>query len=123
MDRSHGGVKQFWLLRDLVREFLLNLSELVELPLPDRFGPADLFLRADKRREFRFRVRCGRGGVFLLFIQTGIPGLALPCGFTNNNLPVGMQILGPHFSEKTIFSVAKEYQQSTDWHQKKAKIV
>jgi aspartyl-tRNA(Asn)/glutamyl-tRNA(Gln) amidotransferase subunit A len=48
----------------------------------------------------------------------GIPGLALPCGFTNNNLPVGMQILGPHFSEKTIFSVAKEYQQSTDWHQK-----
>ena len=52
----------------------------------------------------------------------GIPGLALPAGFTKDNLPVGMQILGPHFSEDLLFSVGKKYQQITDWHLKKPKI-
>lgn len=52
----------------------------------------------------------------------GIPGLALPCGFTQNNLPVGMQFLGPHFSEKILFYIGKQYQQITDWHKRKPKI-
>ncbi len=52
----------------------------------------------------------------------GIPGLALPCGFTKENLPIGMQFLGPHFSEELLFEVGKKYQTLTDWHKKKPNI-
>ncbi len=52
----------------------------------------------------------------------GIPGLALPAGFTKEKLPVGLQILGPHFSEKTLFSLGKQYQTITDHHLQKPKL-
>lgn len=47
----------------------------------------------------------------------GIPGLAVPVGFVDS-LPVGMQILGPHFSEDLLFRVGHSYQKKTDWHLK-----
>ena len=51
----------------------------------------------------------------------GIPGLALPAGFIDG-LPVGMQIMGPRFSESLLFRVGYHYQQLTDWHKKKPRI-
>jgi aspartyl-tRNA(Asn)/glutamyl-tRNA(Gln) amidotransferase subunit A len=50
----------------------------------------------------------------------GIPGISLPCGFTNNpKLPVGLQILGKPFGEQTIFNLAYAYEQATNWHNEK----
>ncbi|MBI2613690.1 MAG: Asp-tRNA(Asn)/Glu-tRNA(Gln) amidotransferase subunit GatA [Candidatus Levybacteria bacterium] len=49
----------------------------------------------------------------------GIPGLALPIGFTKNRLPVGMQILGPHFSEAKLFQIGHAYEQATEWYSQK----
>jgi aspartyl-tRNA(Asn)/glutamyl-tRNA(Gln) amidotransferase subunit A len=46
----------------------------------------------------------------------GIPGLALPAGFTSKGLPVGFQLLGPRFSEHTLFDLGKLYQAHTDFH-------
>jgi aspartyl-tRNA(Asn)/glutamyl-tRNA(Gln) amidotransferase subunit A len=46
----------------------------------------------------------------------GIPGLAFPVGFDHQGLPVGMQLMGPHFREDLLFRVAHQYQQVTDWH-------
>lgn len=46
----------------------------------------------------------------------GLPAISIPCGFTNSNLPVGLQIIGKHFDEETILKVAYAYEQSTDWH-------
>lgn len=48
----------------------------------------------------------------------GIPALALPCGFTQNNLPIGMQLIGPRWSEELLFSVGQRYQQLTQWHER-----
>ena len=45
----------------------------------------------------------------------GVPALAVPCGFSNN-MPVGMQLIGRHLDEQTLFQVAYAYQQATDWH-------
>lgn len=52
----------------------------------------------------------------------GIPSLALPCGFSNEGLPIGAQLVGPMFSESLLLNVGHRYQQATDWHKKKPKI-
>ena len=49
--------------------------------------------------------------------MSGIPSLALPCGFSEN-LPVGMQMMGPQFSEAKILQVGYAFQQATDFHKK-----
>jgi len=43
----------------------------------------------------------------------GVPGISVPCGFTSEKLPVGLQILGPHFQEELILRVAFQYEQAT----------
>ena len=48
----------------------------------------------------------------------GIPGVSIPCGFTKDNLPIGLQILGKAFGEETILRIAYHYEQSTQWHKK-----
>jgi len=46
----------------------------------------------------------------------GVPGLAFSVGFDNQGLPIGMQLMGPHFREELLFQAAHAYQQVTDWH-------
>ena len=45
----------------------------------------------------------------------GLPGVSIPCGFVGA-LPVGLQIVGPHFSEARLLGAAHAYQRATDWH-------
>lgn len=47
---------------------------------------------------------------------TGIPAVAIPCGFTSEKLPIGFQLMGPDFSESLIFQTAHAYEQATPWH-------
>lgn len=49
----------------------------------------------------------------------GIPSLSIPCGFTQDGLPVGLMICGPHFTESKIFALAAAYEEATQWHLKK----
>jgi len=46
----------------------------------------------------------------------GIAGLSLPCGFSTNHLPIGMQLLGPTFSEAKLLRIARQYERAHDWH-------
>lgn len=48
----------------------------------------------------------------------GIPGISLPCGFTTDAkpLPIGLQLLGPHFSEEKLLRIARMYERETVWH-------
>jgi len=48
----------------------------------------------------------------------GLPGMSLPCGFGNNHMPVGLQIIGRWFDEAKMLNVAHQYQQVTDWHKR-----
>ena len=52
----------------------------------------------------------------------GLPGLSLPCGFDDEDMPIGMQIIGKHFDEATMLRVAYAYEQATEWHRKKPKL-
>lgn len=46
----------------------------------------------------------------------GLPAMSVPCGFSANNLPIGMQLIGNYFSEARLLQVAHLYQQASDWH-------
>ena len=48
----------------------------------------------------------------------GITSLAVPCGLSSDNLPIGLQIVGPRLSEELLYQVGHAYQQETDWHTK-----
>jgi aspartyl-tRNA(Asn)/glutamyl-tRNA(Gln) amidotransferase subunit A len=52
----------------------------------------------------------------------GVPGLAFPVGFDPQGLPIGMQLMGPHFKEDLLFRVGHAYQLTTEWHDKSPKI-
>jgi aspartyl-tRNA(Asn)/glutamyl-tRNA(Gln) amidotransferase subunit A len=49
----------------------------------------------------------------------GVPGISVPAGFADG-LPVGMQLIGKHFREETLFNIAYAYEQATEWHKKGA---
>jgi aspartyl-tRNA(Asn)/glutamyl-tRNA(Gln) amidotransferase subunit A len=53
----------------------------------------------------------------------GIPGVSIPCGFTKNNLPIGLQILGKYFDEGMILRIAHNYEQNTAWHNIKPRLI
>lgn len=48
----------------------------------------------------------------------GVPSVSIPCGFSND-MPVGMQLIGKHFDEQTLYRAAYAYEQATDFHTKR----
>lgn len=46
----------------------------------------------------------------------GLPGLSIPCGFDENSLPIGLQLIGNAWDEQSLLNVGYAYQQQTDWH-------
>ncbi|MYL55528.1 Asp-tRNA(Asn)/Glu-tRNA(Gln) amidotransferase subunit GatA [Pontibacillus yanchengensis] len=49
----------------------------------------------------------------------GVPGISVPCGFSSEGLPIGLQIIGNHFDEGTVYRAAHAYEQATDYHTQK----
>lgn len=49
----------------------------------------------------------------------GIPGMSVPCGFSGEGLPIGLQIMGNHFDEETLLRVAYAFEQATPFHLRK----
>ncbi|NNM84894.1 MAG: Asp-tRNA(Asn)/Glu-tRNA(Gln) amidotransferase subunit GatA [Phycisphaerales bacterium] len=52
----------------------------------------------------------------------GIPGMSIPCGFSTDGLPIGLQILGPTFSEARMLRLARQYESHHDWHKRQPPI-
>jgi aspartyl-tRNA(Asn)/glutamyl-tRNA(Gln) amidotransferase subunit A len=46
----------------------------------------------------------------------GLPGISIPCGFTNGGLPIGLQILAAPFEEEKLLRIARMHERATDWH-------
>jgi aspartyl-tRNA(Asn)/glutamyl-tRNA(Gln) amidotransferase subunit A len=49
----------------------------------------------------------------------GVPGMSVPCGFSKEGLPIGLQLMGKHFAEEMLFKVAYNFEQATEFHKKK----
>jgi aspartyl-tRNA(Asn)/glutamyl-tRNA(Gln) amidotransferase subunit A len=52
----------------------------------------------------------------------GIPGISVPCGLSSGGLPIGLQIMGPHFSEDRLLAAAFHFEQQTDFHRQKPEL-
>ncbi|PSN19834.1 Asp-tRNA(Asn)/Glu-tRNA(Gln) amidotransferase GatCAB subunit A [filamentous cyanobacterium CCP5] len=52
----------------------------------------------------------------------GLPAMSLPCGFDDDGLPVGLQLIGNVLQEDLLFEVGSAYEQATDWHQQHPKL-
>ncbi len=48
----------------------------------------------------------------------GLPAISIPCGFTPAGLPIGLQIIGPHWGEAKVLQLANAYEQATAWHKR-----
>lgn len=52
----------------------------------------------------------------------GLPGMSVPCGFGDNGLPIGLQLIGKAFDEETLIRVSHAYEQATEWHKRRPAI-
>ena len=97
---------------------LIRVFESVDvLVLPASPGPAHPFSEETPGRDFTPYVR--RTGPFNL---TGLPALSVPCGFSTDALPIGLEIVGRPFADGMVLQVAHAYQQVTEWHQRRPAI-
>jgi aspartyl-tRNA(Asn)/glutamyl-tRNA(Gln) amidotransferase subunit A len=49
----------------------------------------------------------------------GVPGISIPCGFDDKKLPIGLQIIGPAFSEDKLLRIGRMFEKETEWYMKK----
>ena len=49
----------------------------------------------------------------------GLPGISVPCGFSGQGLPIGLQLMAGHFQEELLLAAAHAFEQATDFHQRK----
>ncbi len=96
----------------ITREFLAALEDVDVIVSPTSAFPAHRIGGASAQSDTRSFTR----PVSL----TGLPALALPCGFTEAGLPVSMQVVGRAWSESTLFRLGHAYEQATGWGQRRA---
>jgi aspartyl-tRNA(Asn)/glutamyl-tRNA(Gln) amidotransferase subunit A len=84
------------------------------LVLPTMREPAPLITETVNETHHRPHSNTGA------FNHFGTPAMTVPCGFSQDGLPIGLQIVGPAYGEPVVLSAAYAYQQSTDWHKRTA---
>ena len=52
----------------------------------------------------------------------GIPGISIPCGFTQSGLPIGLQLQAAPFEEERLLRAARMFERETDWHLRQPRI-
>jgi aspartyl-tRNA(Asn)/glutamyl-tRNA(Gln) amidotransferase subunit A len=90
-----------------------NFDRVDAFAVPTVARPPDAFDRLDPNEQNL------RPSFTHPFNLTGLPAISLPCGFTPDHLPVGLQIAARPFEESTALRAAHAYEQATDWHRRR----
>ncbi|HEY7164476.1 MAG TPA: amidase [Candidatus Binatia bacterium] len=107
-------------IRSRVRAEFSDMFQRVDcLALPCQAGPAPLVKDVGPIDTLFKHVVPEYHGPFNL---TGLPTLSVPCGFSEDRLPIALQLVGKPFDEATILRVGYTYQQNTDWHNQRPPI-
>jgi len=114
-----------WLLQDSFAQ-LFRRADVILAPARPRPAP-----RIDEPIDAEWRpvgrTRRGPGGTTVVAGNAaltpagnlaGLPGLAVPCGFSTKGLPIAVQLVGRPFEESTLIALGRAYQEVTDWHRR-----
>lgn len=118
-------------IRTLIKQKFHEMFADVDLLVcPSRYGlapkVAEPFDLPDPPRTTPPPATRGLRGIIPGGNLAGLPAITMPCGFAANlepSLPVGLQIVGPAFSENMILALANEFQKRTDWHKRRPPLV
>jgi aspartyl-tRNA(Asn)/glutamyl-tRNA(Gln) amidotransferase subunit A len=106
-------------VRTLVRQDFLNAFETVDTLLTP-VAPTPAFALGEKVND---PLQMYLSDIYTIPVNlAGTCAMSLPCGFSADERPIGLQLIGKPFDEATLLRTAHAYEQATDWHTKKANI-
>ena len=116
---SHGYYDAFYLQAQRVRRLIardfeqaFQVCDLIAGPV----APEVAFKLGEQTSD---PVRMYLGDIYTTSANlAGIPALSMPCGTGREGMPVGLQLMGPHFSEVALLRTAHHFQAATDWHRR-----
>ncbi len=109
-------------LRALLRQQILQALTDLDVLLMPTMGIAAPKIEPDPVIDNKEKTNRNRSGLTTAFSLASSPAISINCGFTSDNLPIGLQIGGKPFDEQTVLNVAYAYEQSTDWHNRRPPI-
>jgi aspartyl-tRNA(Asn)/glutamyl-tRNA(Gln) amidotransferase subunit A len=101
----------------IVAEFDAALAEVDAIVAPSapiaapHIGETVIRIRGEEETVRSALVRVSRPANF-----TGHPAISIPCGFTSEGMPIGLQLIGSHWNESNLLEIANFYESETDWH-------
>ena len=111
-------------IRSLIQTAFRDLFADIDVLLaPSRLGPANKITQPLDRPASDRPLPKDRGLTALIPAGNlaGLPALSLPCGFADG-MPIGIQLVGRPYSENTLLSIGKAFQERTDWHKRRPPI-
>ena len=105
-------------VRDILQRKMTELFDTFDILVAASQPIAATPLEANLETDFAFPDPQGAIGNLC-----GLPALSVPCGFTEKNLPVGMQFMARAGNDAAVIQAARAFQQHTDWHRRRPKLV
>jgi aspartyl-tRNA(Asn)/glutamyl-tRNA(Gln) amidotransferase subunit A len=116
---SHGYYDAYYLQAQKVRRLISREFQQAFQQVDLILGPTAPTTAFELGAKTSDPVQMYLGDIFTIPAPlAGLPALSVPCGFDDAGLPVGLQLMGPHFSEARLLGAAHRYQQATDWHRR-----
>ena len=111
--------------REMLRQELLELLkevDVVVLPTSPAAAPKIPDGPGIKSQEDAHSRMAGIRSFTGPFNLASVPAISVPCGFTSDNMPISLQIVGRPFEDATVMKVAHAYEQATTWHTRRPPI-
>jgi len=114
---SHGYYDAYYLQAQKVRRLIAGDFAQAFKACDVIMGPAAPSVAFDLGARSKDPVQMYLDDLYTIPINlAGLPGLSIPCGFGDKGRPVGLQVVGPYWSEALMLRTAHAFQQATDWH-------
>jgi aspartyl-tRNA(Asn)/glutamyl-tRNA(Gln) amidotransferase subunit A len=116
---SHGYYDAYYLQAQKIRRIIANDFSEAFKQCDVIMGPTSPSVAFDFGAKSGDPVEMYLNDIYTIAVNlAGLPGMSIPCGFSGNGRPVGLQIVGNYFAEAKMLNVAHQYQLATDWHQR-----
>jgi aspartyl-tRNA(Asn)/glutamyl-tRNA(Gln) amidotransferase subunit A len=103
-------------VRTLIRQDFLKAFETCDV-IATPVAPTTAFRLGEKTAD---PLTMYLSDIFTIAVNlAGLPGLSIPCGFDEQNMPIGVQLIGRPFGEEALLQAAYAYEQATQWHARK----